>query len=319
MPYKKHFKYFPYMSKSCPLRLVSQSGPTDLRHFDPEFTHLPVSSSLCTDAPTVTSSVKEAAGAFPGFSYGPPADHSFMWTSTLLTRLSEELTRTRTKSLDFRVLFLDWGDHAGAACTGRGGTLHTLMRGSNWQDGHENLWGILCMKSVQMGTLTLQHGQALLFCLNRPKIKKKKYTCAKYGSTLRSLNIALRGRGTSQLLVKWREEKCLRFKRQFGNGSSSVIRKTANPFHSFGLFDLSARCWGGCLQLHVYICSNCFCCFHVNAQLHLRKQGSRKANRSASSISNFGLDSCISLFIFISVVWTQKLTAFQWCTLGPNC
>lgn len=76
---------------------------------------------------------------------------------------------------------------------------------------------------------------------------------------------------------------------------------------------------GGCLQLHVYICSNCFCCFHVNAQLHLRKQGSRKANRSASSISNFGLDSGISLFIFISVVWTQKLTAFQWCTLGPNC
>lgn len=78
MHYKNHFKYFPYMSKSCPLRLVSQSGPTDLRHFDPEFTHLPVSSSLCTDAPTVTSSVKEAAGAFPGFSYGPPADHSFM-------------------------------------------------------------------------------------------------------------------------------------------------------------------------------------------------------------------------------------------------
>ncbi|KAG7218891.1 hypothetical protein INR49_019440 [Caranx melampygus] len=58
--------------------IPSVSGPTDLRHFDPEFTHLPVSSSLCTDAPTVTSSVKEAAGAFPGFSYGPPADHSFM-------------------------------------------------------------------------------------------------------------------------------------------------------------------------------------------------------------------------------------------------
>lgn len=57
---------------------VSQTGPTDLRHFDPEFTHLPVSSSLCTDTLTVTSSVKEAAGAFPGFSYGPPAEHSFM-------------------------------------------------------------------------------------------------------------------------------------------------------------------------------------------------------------------------------------------------
>uniref|UniRef100_A0A671Z3K9 Serine/threonine-protein kinase Sgk1 n=1 Tax=Sparus aurata TaxID=8175 RepID=A0A671Z3K9_SPAAU len=64
--------------KITPPFIPSVSGPTDLRHFDPEFTHLPVSSSLCTDAPTVTSSVKEAAGAFPGFSYGPPADHSFM-------------------------------------------------------------------------------------------------------------------------------------------------------------------------------------------------------------------------------------------------
>ncbi|KAL0165602.1 hypothetical protein M9458_037446, partial [Cirrhinus mrigala] len=54
------------------------TGPTDLRHFDPEFTHLPVSTSLCnTDNLHVTSSVREAAGAFPGFSYGPPADHAF--------------------------------------------------------------------------------------------------------------------------------------------------------------------------------------------------------------------------------------------------
>ncbi|TNN44458.1 Serine/threonine-protein kinase Sgk1 [Liparis tanakae] len=56
----------------------SVSGPTDLQHFDPEFTHLPVSNSLCNDSLTVTSSVKEAAGAFPGFSYAPPAGHSFM-------------------------------------------------------------------------------------------------------------------------------------------------------------------------------------------------------------------------------------------------
>lgn len=55
-----------------------QSGPTDLRHFDPEFTHLPVTSSLCTETLTVTSSIREAAGAFPGFSYGPPAEHAFM-------------------------------------------------------------------------------------------------------------------------------------------------------------------------------------------------------------------------------------------------
>lgn len=54
----------------------SVSGPTDLRHFDPEFTHLPVTSSLCnTDSLLVTASVKEAAGAFPGFSYGPPANY----------------------------------------------------------------------------------------------------------------------------------------------------------------------------------------------------------------------------------------------------
>ncbi|KAK2920860.1 hypothetical protein Q8A73_000345 [Channa argus] len=64
--------------KITPPFLPSVSGPTDLRHFDPEFTHLPVSSSLCSDTLTVTSSIKEAAGAFPGFSYGPPADHSFM-------------------------------------------------------------------------------------------------------------------------------------------------------------------------------------------------------------------------------------------------
>ncbi|XP_078123801.1 serine/threonine-protein kinase Sgk1 isoform X2 [Sander vitreus] len=64
--------------KITPPFAPSVSGPTDLRHFDPEFTHLPVSSSLCNDTLAATSSIKEAAGAFPGFSYGPPADHSFM-------------------------------------------------------------------------------------------------------------------------------------------------------------------------------------------------------------------------------------------------
>ncbi|TNM93058.1 hypothetical protein fugu_018460 [Takifugu bimaculatus] len=64
--------------KITPPYIPSVSGPTDLRHFDPEFTHLPVSSSLCTETLTVTSSVTEAAGAFPGFSYGPPAEHFFM-------------------------------------------------------------------------------------------------------------------------------------------------------------------------------------------------------------------------------------------------
>ncbi|XP_061738702.1 STKc_SGK domain-containing protein isoform X2 [Nerophis ophidion] len=64
--------------KITPPFIPSVSGPTDLRHFDTEFTHLPVSSSLCTDTLMVTGSVKDAAGAFPGFSYGPPEDHSFM-------------------------------------------------------------------------------------------------------------------------------------------------------------------------------------------------------------------------------------------------
>lgn len=55
------------------------SGPTDLKHFDPEFTLLPVTSSLLnTDSLCITNSVKEAAGAFPGFSYGPPAELYFM-------------------------------------------------------------------------------------------------------------------------------------------------------------------------------------------------------------------------------------------------
>lgn len=50
----------------------------DLRHFDPEFTHLPVTSSVChSDSQAVSGSVHEAASAFPGFSYGPPKDHGF--------------------------------------------------------------------------------------------------------------------------------------------------------------------------------------------------------------------------------------------------
>ncbi|XP_060760564.1 STKc_SGK domain-containing protein isoform X1 [Neoarius graeffei] len=64
--------------KLMPPFIPSVTGPTDLRHFDPEFTHLPVSTSVCnSDNLHVTSSVREAAGAFPGFSYGPPADFAF--------------------------------------------------------------------------------------------------------------------------------------------------------------------------------------------------------------------------------------------------
>ncbi|XP_062385384.1 STKc_SGK domain-containing protein isoform X2 [Sardina pilchardus] len=62
--------------KITPPFVPSVSGPTDLRHFDPEFTHLPVSASLCNgEQQHVTGSMREAAGAFPGFSYGPTHDH----------------------------------------------------------------------------------------------------------------------------------------------------------------------------------------------------------------------------------------------------
>lgn len=61
--------------KITPPFVPSVSGPTDLQHSDPEFTHLPVSSSLCNaDSIALTSSMCEAAGAFPGFSYGPDHD-----------------------------------------------------------------------------------------------------------------------------------------------------------------------------------------------------------------------------------------------------
>ncbi|XP_023668873.1 serine/threonine-protein kinase Sgk1-like [Paramormyrops kingsleyae] len=54
------------------------NGPTDLRHFDPEFTHLPVPGSLgSTECFLATSSGQEAASAFPGFSYEPPLEDVF--------------------------------------------------------------------------------------------------------------------------------------------------------------------------------------------------------------------------------------------------
>lgn len=55
---------------------LPQSGPSDLRHFDPEFTEEPVPSSIgrSPDSILLTASVKEAAEAFLGFSYAPPVD-----------------------------------------------------------------------------------------------------------------------------------------------------------------------------------------------------------------------------------------------------
>ncbi|XP_018612930.2 serine/threonine-protein kinase Sgk2b [Scleropages formosus] len=65
--------------KISPPFVPTVTGPTDLCHFDPEFTHLPVSGSVGNpDCLLMTSSVCEAAGAFPGFSYAPPVEHAFL-------------------------------------------------------------------------------------------------------------------------------------------------------------------------------------------------------------------------------------------------
>ncbi|XP_072355818.1 serine/threonine-protein kinase Sgk1 isoform X1 [Scyliorhinus torazame] len=52
------------------------SGPSDLQHFDPEFTEEPVPNSIgrSPDNALITASVKEASEAFLGFSYAPPMD-----------------------------------------------------------------------------------------------------------------------------------------------------------------------------------------------------------------------------------------------------
>lgn len=61
---------------SSPSSPSVQTGPNDLRHFDPEFTDEPVPSSIgCSpDSVLVTASIKEAAEAFVGFSYAPSMD-----------------------------------------------------------------------------------------------------------------------------------------------------------------------------------------------------------------------------------------------------
>ncbi|CAH2250249.1 serine threonine- kinase Sgk1 isoform X2, partial [Pelobates cultripes] len=52
------------------------SGPSDLQHFDPEFTEEPVPNSIgqSPDSILITASIKEAAEAFLGFSYAPPME-----------------------------------------------------------------------------------------------------------------------------------------------------------------------------------------------------------------------------------------------------
>ncbi|XP_062891198.1 STKc_SGK domain-containing protein [Mobula hypostoma] len=62
--------------KITPPFVPAVSGPTDLQHFDPEFTQQPVPNSVANspeDVP-ITASMREAAEAFLGFSYVPPVD-----------------------------------------------------------------------------------------------------------------------------------------------------------------------------------------------------------------------------------------------------
>lgn len=55
------------------LAVLVQTGPNDLRHFDPEFTDEPVPNSIgcSSDSALVTASINEA---FVGFSYAPSMD-----------------------------------------------------------------------------------------------------------------------------------------------------------------------------------------------------------------------------------------------------
>ncbi|XP_007892991.2 STKc_SGK domain-containing protein isoform X1 [Callorhinchus milii] len=56
------------------------TGPTDLRHFDPEFTQQPVPNSVGSSSEDIliTASVQEAAEAFLGFSYVPPVNDTYL-------------------------------------------------------------------------------------------------------------------------------------------------------------------------------------------------------------------------------------------------
>uniref|UniRef100_UPI00358F0D5B serine/threonine-protein kinase Sgk1 isoform X1 n=1 Tax=Myxine glutinosa TaxID=7769 RepID=UPI00358F0D5B len=56
------------------------TGPSDLRHFDPEFTQEPVPNSVCSSPNLLpaSESMTEAAEAFAGFSYAPSVDSMFL-------------------------------------------------------------------------------------------------------------------------------------------------------------------------------------------------------------------------------------------------
>ena len=105
------------------------------------------------------------------------------------------------------------------------------MRGSNWHDGHENFFGDLVHEKCTDGYshVTTPLGPTLLPQPPQNLKKTNKHVCQVWKHSEVIKHRSLRGLGTSQLLVKWREEKCLRLKRQFGT-AATASSETANPF-----------------------------------------------------------------------------------------
>lgn len=139
--------------------------------------------------------------------------------------------------------------------------------------------------------------------------------------------------GSGQLLVKWQEEKCLRFESSLDGGSRSISAgkeepDLSNATKSFPMFEHLTRVTAGkgdafITSLHTV----CFCCyFHVTARLHLRKQGSLKVKHSALSISNFRLlDTCNSFYFLLHISTMNKrnysisVLHTLLLILGPSC
>lgn len=66
-----------------PSHVLIQTSSIDISNFDPEFTEEVVPNSVCwtQERSIVTASVMEADDAFVGFSYAPPSDDSFLYSS----------------------------------------------------------------------------------------------------------------------------------------------------------------------------------------------------------------------------------------------
>lgn len=92
--------------------------------------------------------------------------------------------------------------------------------------------------------------------------------------------------------------------------AATTLSKTTKPFRLFGLLTRALAVKGDAFIIRLHYVKTVLvskftmhCYFHVNAQLHLRKQGSRKVTHSALSISNFGSDRCISFHFSFSYLY----------------